>query len=52
MIFSSVILFFRHEIVPEKCKYKVTQTLIEITLWKEVSKRWGALEAPIRKGTS
>jgi len=36
--------------LPEYYKYKVVPSLIEITLVKEVSGRWGALEAPVRKG--
>ena len=43
-------IFFRHAVLPEYCKYKVVPSLIEITLVKEVSGRWDALEAPVRKG--
>ncbi|XP_076074330.1 ubiquitin carboxyl-terminal hydrolase 19-like [Mytilus galloprovincialis] len=42
----------KHEIVPEKCRYKLTPSVLEITLSKEVSRRWGALEAPQRKETA
>ncbi|XP_053378168.1 ubiquitin carboxyl-terminal hydrolase 19-like [Mercenaria mercenaria] len=41
----------RGEIIPEKSKFKVTQSFIEITLAKSVFSRWGDLEALKRKET-
>ncbi|KAK3602943.1 hypothetical protein CHS0354_039361 [Potamilus streckersoni] len=42
----------RGEIIPEKSKYKITSTLIDITLGKKLFTRWGDLEALKRKSPS
>ncbi|KAK3104177.1 hypothetical protein FSP39_025069 [Pinctada imbricata] len=41
-----------NEIVPEKCRFRLTVSLIEVCLTKSVAKRWGILEATRRKGMS
>ncbi|XP_064631976.1 ubiquitin carboxyl-terminal hydrolase 19-like [Lineus longissimus] len=42
-------LDLRYSIVPSECKYRLTPALIEITMKKMETKRWGALEAPSAK---
>ncbi|XP_060079389.1 ubiquitin carboxyl-terminal hydrolase 19-like [Ylistrum balloti] len=39
----------KNEIVPSKSKYRLTPTMIEVTLDKKESQRWNTLEAPQRK---
>ncbi|XP_052833808.1 ubiquitin carboxyl-terminal hydrolase 19 [Octopus bimaculoides] len=39
----------KHEILPLACKYRVTGSLIEVTLSKKEPLKWGALEVPLQK---
>lgn len=39
----------KNEIVPEMSKYRITATMIEVTLGKKTPQRWNTLEAPQRK---
>ena len=43
---------FRGETIPEKSKYKLSPSCIELILTKAENKRWGDLEALKRKGES
>ncbi|XP_021369887.1 ubiquitin carboxyl-terminal hydrolase 19-like isoform X2 [Mizuhopecten yessoensis] len=39
----------KNEIDPSKSKFRITQTMIEVSLSKKIPQRWNTLEAPQRK---